>query len=64
MPIIVFYSIKNSFLKLVHKSFWKEDLAALEKQPGRSPMPSYRGRLSDHELDDLVAYLVSLRGDR
>lgn len=45
-------------------SFWKEDLASLEKQPGRSPMPSYRGRLSDHELDDLVAYLVSLRGDR
>ena len=45
-------------------SFWKEDLASLEKQPGRSPMPSYRGRLSEHELDDLVAYLVSLRGDR
>jgi cytochrome c oxidase cbb3-type subunit III len=45
-------------------SFWKEDLASLEKQPGRSPMPSYRGQLSDTELDDLVAYLVSLRGDR
>jgi cytochrome c oxidase cbb3-type subunit 3 len=44
-------------------SFWKEDLASLEKQAGRSPMPSYRGRLSDHEIDDLVAYLVSLRGD-
>jgi len=44
-------------------SFWKEDLASLEKQPGRSPMPSYRGRLSDKELDDFVAYLVSLRGD-
>jgi cytochrome c oxidase cbb3-type subunit III len=45
-------------------SFWKEDLASLEKQPGRSPMPSYRQRLSDRELDGLVAYLVSLRGDR
>jgi len=45
-------------------SFWKEDLASLEKQPGRSPMPNYRARLSDHELEDLVAYLVSLRGDR
>jgi putative heme-binding domain-containing protein len=45
-------------------SYWKEDLASIEKQPGRSPMPSYRGRLSDQELDDLVAYLVSLRGDR
>jgi putative heme-binding domain-containing protein len=45
-------------------SFWKEDLVALEKQPGGSPMRSYRERLSDHELDDLVAYLVSLGGDR
>ncbi|PYT21422.1 MAG: hypothetical protein DMG57_38555 [Acidobacteria bacterium] len=45
-------------------SFWKDDLASLEKQPGRSPMPSYRGRLSDQELDHVVAYLVSLRGDR
>lgn len=44
-------------------SFWKEDLVSLEKQPGRSPMPSYRGRLSDQELDHVVAYLVSLRGD-
>jgi len=45
-------------------SFWKEDLVSLEKQPGRSPMPSYRGRLSDQELDHVVAYLISLRGDR
>lgn len=45
-------------------SFWKEDLTAIERQPGHTPMPSYRGRLSDRELDDLVAYLVSLRGDR
>jgi putative heme-binding domain-containing protein len=44
-------------------SFWKEDLASLEKQPGRTPMPSYRGRLSDKELDNFVAYLISLRGD-
>ena len=44
-------------------SFWKEDLVSLEKQPGHTPMPSYRGRLSDQELDHVVAYLVSLRGD-
>jgi putative heme-binding domain-containing protein len=43
-------------------SFWKQDLAAIEKQTHRTPMPSYRGRLSDAELDDLVSYLVSLRG--
>ncbi len=28
----------------------------------RSGMPSYRGRIPDAELDDLVAYLFSLRG--
>ena len=27
-----------------------------------SQMPSYRGRLNDAELADLLAYLVSLRG--
>jgi quinoprotein glucose dehydrogenase len=26
------------------------------------PMPSYRGKLSDEELTDLIAYLVSLKG--
>lgn len=44
-------------------SFWKEDLVSLEKQSGHSPMPSYRGRLSDQEVDHVVAYLISLRGD-
>jgi len=28
----------------------------------KSPMPSYRGKLSPAELSDLVAYLVSLKG--
>jgi hypothetical protein len=27
-----------------------------------SPMPSYRGKLSNEEIADLVAYLLSLRG--
>lgn len=44
-------------------SFWKDDLAELHKDRGKSPMPSYRGLLSEEELDDLVAYLVSQRGD-
>jgi len=34
---------------------------ALTKQFGQSLMPSYRDLLSDAELDDLVAYLISLR---
>ncbi len=42
-------------------SFWKKDLAQVDKQPGKSPMPSYKGQLSDAELTDLVAYLASLK---
>ena len=43
-------------------SFRKQDLADLRKDFGKSPMPAYRGRLSDSDLDDLVAWLASLRG--
>ncbi len=43
------------------RSLRKADLASLEKQEAASPMPSYRG-LTDGEIDDLVAYLASLRG--
>ena len=42
-------------------SFWKKDLAQVERQPGKSPMPSCQGQLADAELTDLVAYLASLR---
>jgi putative heme-binding domain-containing protein len=42
-------------------SFWKKDVAQVMKQPGKSPMPSYQGQLSDAELTDLVAYLASLK---
>jgi cytochrome c oxidase cbb3-type subunit III len=44
-------------------SFRKEELTAIDKQRGKSPMPSYKGTLSDAEITDLVAYLVSLRGE-
>jgi len=43
-------------------SFWKKDLAEIERERGKSPMPSYRGQLADAELTDLVAYLASLKG--
>jgi putative heme-binding domain-containing protein len=43
-------------------SFRKSDLQRLEKQIGKSLMPSFRDRVSESELDDLVAYLASLRG--
>ena len=42
-------------------SFWKTDVAEVEKQRGKSPMPSYKGQLSEDELTDLVAYLASLK---
>ena len=42
--------------------FWKPDLRSLEKEPGKSFMPSFKGTLSLTQLDDVVAYLVSLKG--
>jgi cytochrome c oxidase cbb3-type subunit 3 len=45
-------------------SFFKSDLRELHKDWGRSPMPSYEGAFAAAELDDLVAFLVSLRGPR
>jgi hypothetical protein len=43
-------------------SFWKDELDVLEPQWQRSPMPSYANRLNPGQTDDLVAYLVSLKG--
>ena len=44
-------------------SFQKSDLRELKKEPGKSVMPSYKGKLSDTQIDDLVAYLASLKGE-
>jgi cytochrome c oxidase cbb3-type subunit III len=43
-------------------SFRKADLKQLDKEFGKSLMPSFRGRLTDAESDDLTAYLSGLRG--
>jgi cytochrome c oxidase cbb3-type subunit III len=45
-------------------SFKKTNLEKVEKQSGRSLMPSYKDRLNAAELEDLVAYLVSLGGPK
>jgi cytochrome c oxidase cbb3-type subunit 3 len=45
-------------------SFWKSELAELTKQFGKSPMPSFKGRLSEDELLNLIAYLTSLKEDK
>jgi putative heme-binding domain-containing protein len=44
-------------------SFQKSDLREFKKEPGKSVMPSYKGKLSDTQIDDLVAYLASLKGE-
>jgi putative heme-binding domain-containing protein len=43
-------------------SFAKSELKELKRLPNETPMPSYESSLSAAELDDLVAYLASLRG--
>jgi len=42
-------------------SFYKADMTEVSKEWGKSPMASYAGTLSTNELDDVVAFLVSLR---
>jgi len=44
-------------------SLRKKDLASLEKRAGTSVMPSYQGALQPSEIDDLVAYLATLKGE-
>jgi len=42
------------------RSLWKTDLASYEIVRS-SPMPSFKGKISSGDLDDLIAYLASLR---
>jgi cytochrome c oxidase cbb3-type subunit III len=56
------FSIQMRDLKGSIHSFFKADLKELQREPGKSPMPSFRTVFSDSETDDLVAFLVSLRG--
>jgi putative heme-binding domain-containing protein len=42
-------------------SFDKIGLRELKEEPGKSLMPSYKGKLSDAQVNDLVAYLASLK---
>lgn len=43
-------------------SLRKSDLERLDKETGKSIMPSFSARMTTTELTDLVAYLASLRG--
>ena len=56
------YTIQIKDARGVVHSYAKPDLRALEREFDRSLMQSYRDRLSDEEVEDLVAYLASLTG--
>jgi putative heme-binding domain-containing protein len=43
-------------------SYRKSELKDIRRLTGETPMPSYETRIAPAELDDLVAYLASLRG--
>lgn len=43
-------------------SFRKDALLELHRDWGKSPMPSYRNILSESEIRDMIAYLMSLQG--
>jgi putative heme-binding domain-containing protein len=43
-------------------ALWKPNLRSLEREPDKSIMPSFKDTLSAEQLDDLVAYLLTLKG--
>ena len=53
-------SIEIREISAQSRSFLKSDLQSLKREE-RSLMPSYRSRFSDEQIDDLVAYLRTLR---
>ena len=60
-------TIAKKFLQLrdaggSYYSFRKSELKELRRLKGETPMPSYEGQIVGAALDDLVAYLVSLKG--
>ena len=48
----------------VFHALWKPGLHSLEKEPTQSFMPSFKETLSAAQLDNLVAYLTTLKGTR
>jgi putative heme-binding domain-containing protein len=47
-----------------YRSFRKADLKELKKEFGASTMPNYKDSMTATEIDDLVAYLSNLRGEK
>jgi putative heme-binding domain-containing protein len=59
----VFWILIRDAGGVVH-SLEKSQLSKIERQPDATLMPSYASRLSGAQVDDVVAYLSGLRGDR
>jgi cytochrome c oxidase cbb3-type subunit III len=56
------FTIQIRNAKGQYSSFRKSDLKELRKLSGKSPMPTYKGSLTQDDLTDLTAYLAGLRG--
>jgi putative heme-binding domain-containing protein len=56
------FSIQLRDTKDALRSYWKRDLKQVNVDQNKSPMPSYENTLTEAELGDLIAYLVSLGG--
>lgn len=55
--VIVLKDVTGKFHTL-----WKPDLRSLEQEPDKSLMPSFKSTLTPAQMDDLIAYLVTLKG--
>jgi putative heme-binding domain-containing protein len=42
-------------------SFWKHELTEVRRLTGKTPMPSFKDALSQADIEDVVAYLTTLR---
>jgi putative heme-binding domain-containing protein len=58
------FSIQIRDLSGQFRSFFKSELKELNRMTGKSPMPAYTAVFTQAEMDDVVAYLDSLRGAR
>jgi putative heme-binding domain-containing protein len=58
------FTIQLRDANYVYHSYRKRDLTELVKEFDASLMPAYRDALAATEIDDLVAYLASLRGEK
>jgi cytochrome c oxidase cbb3-type subunit III len=55
------FSIQIRGMSGAMRSFLKSDIDDIDRKKGETPMPSFKDKLSDAELTNLVAYLASLR---